>query len=144
MKASRKTIAIGAMCAALGSLGGGYALADSGGGNGGGGKASANTEQADEHGEDGDEGEAPDVALTGSTLAKASDAALAKVGDGKVTGSEHGDDGEAAYEIEVTHDDGTTTDVELDSNFKVTATEDEGPEGQDDADEQGSAEDPAD
>lgn len=55
--------------------------------------------------------------LTGSTLERASKAALAEVGEGKVTDSESDDDG--TYEIEVTLDNGREVDVTLDDAFKV-------------------------
>lgn len=104
MKPSRKMILIGASCAALGSLGGGFALAGT-------------------SSEDSKEG--PDIAITGSALDKASAAALAEIGEGKVTGTEVGDE-EGAYEIEVTRDDGTEVDVHLDESFAVLSSEDEG------------------
>ncbi len=51
-------------------------------------------------------------------------AALAAVGEGKVTDTEKGDE-EGAYEIEVTKDDGTEVDVHLDEAFKVISVESE-------------------
>jgi hypothetical protein len=56
--------------------------------------------------------------ITGSALDKASAAALRKVGDGKVTQTEAGDE-EGAYEVEVTRTDGSQVDVHLDKQFKV-------------------------
>jgi len=70
--------------------------------------------------EDGDEG--PDVPLTGDALDRASAAALAETGGGRVTGTESGDE-ESAYEVEVTLDDGSQVDVQLDESFAVVATE---------------------
>lgn len=62
--------------------------------------------------------------LTGDELARASEAALAAVGSGTVTDAERSDDADHAYEVEVTRDDGTDVDVDLDSSFAVVATED--------------------
>ena len=58
-----------------------------------------------------------DVAITGSALDKASQAALDHTGGGKVTGTEV-DDEEGKYEIEVTKG-GNSTDVHLDQRFNV-------------------------
>ena len=62
-------------------------------------------------------------ALTGSTLDRASKAALAKTGGGKVTGSERDTEHGATYEIEVTKADGSQVDVRLDDQFKVVAVD---------------------
>ncbi|MCW2924802.1 MAG: hypothetical protein JWM98_2206 [Thermoleophilia bacterium] len=129
MKISKRTIAIGVSCAALGSLGGGYAIAA--GTSGGSGSSAAPTKDSEEDGHEG-----RDEALTGATLKQASEAALAKVGEGKVTQSDKGDGG-AAYEIEVTKADGSQVDVELDAKFGVTATKADGHEGADDGEKGG-------
>src|SRR3954468_7876665 len=50
--------------------------------------------------------EGPDVAITGDALQKASDAALAETGGGRVTGTEVGDE-ESYYQVEVTRPDGS-------------------------------------
>lgn len=71
---------------------------------------------------DDDEDDAPDVPITGDALARASDAALAHTGEGRVTDSEVGDE-ESEYEIEVTLDDGSQVDVQLDADFVVVSTE---------------------
>jgi uncharacterized membrane protein YkoI len=63
--------------------------------------------------------------ITGDALQKASQAALAHTGEGEVTGTEVGDE-EGYYEVEVTLDDGTETDVHLDKHFTVTSTEGDG------------------
>ena len=70
--------------------------------------------------------------LTGSTLAKATNAALAHTGGGKVVETETGDDG-AAYGVEVRLADGRQVEVNLDENFNVIGREadDDGP-GDDD------------
>ena len=61
-------------------------------------------------------------ALTGSTLDRASQAALAETGGGKVTGSERDSEDGATYEVEVTKD-GRQVDVRLDDRFKVLKVE---------------------
>jgi len=76
---------------------------------------------------DDDETERP---IPAADLEQASDAALAETGGGKVTGTEI-DDEESKYEVEVTLDDGTQVDVQLDEDFNVVGTEDEG-SGEDD------------
>jgi len=76
---------------------------------------------------DDDETERP---IPAADLEQASDAALAETGGGKVTGTEV-DDEESKYEVEVTLDDGTQVDVQLDEDFNVVSTEDEG-SGEDD------------
>ena len=68
-----------------------------------------------------DRTEGPDVAITGDALQKASAAALAETGGGKVTGSEIHDE-ESYYEVEVTRADGSPTDVQLDENFAVVGS----------------------
>jgi uncharacterized membrane protein YkoI len=65
--------------------------------------------------------EGPDVAITGDALQKASDAALAETGGGRVTGSEV-DDEESYYEVEVTKADGGQVDVQLDEGFAVVGS----------------------
>jgi uncharacterized membrane protein YkoI len=61
-------------------------------------------------------------ALTGSTLDRASKAALAETGGGKVTGSERDGENGATYEVEVTKD-GKQVDVRLDAQFKTVMVE---------------------
>jgi hypothetical protein len=65
--------------------------------------------------------EGPDTAISGDALQKASEAALAETGGGRVTGSEVGDE-ESYYEVEVTKDDGSQVDVQLDENFSVVGS----------------------
>ena len=62
--------------------------------------------------------------ITGDALRKASDAALAETGGGRVTDTEVGDE-ESRYEVEVTLDDGSQVDVQLDDDFAVVGTEGE-------------------
>lgn len=67
----------------------------------------------------GDDNEAP---ITGSALDRAKAAALDHVGEGRVTDTEVGDE-ESYYEVEVTLDDGSEVDVQLDEDFKVVGEE---------------------
>ena len=71
-----------------------------------------------------------DKPITGDALDKASAAALAHTHGGRVTGTEDGDE-ESRYEVEVTLDDGTQVDVQLDANFHVVTqkTDHEDPGG---------------
>lgn len=69
-----------------------------------------------------DAAEGPDVPITGAALEQASEAALAYVGEGSVTGTEVGDE-ESYYEVEVTLDDGSEIDVQLDEGFVVVGTD---------------------
>lgn len=78
-----------------------------------------------------DEREGPDQPITGSALDQAAAAALAYVGEGRVTDTEVGDE-EGYYEVEVTLDDGTQVDVHLDENFQVIGEEAEDEEAEDD------------
>lgn len=63
-----------------------------------------------------------DQPLTGTTLERATAAALAHTGGGTVTETEVGDDG-AAYSVEVRLPDGKQVEVNLDSSFKVIGQE---------------------
>ncbi|CAN5491445.1 hypothetical protein BH20ACT2_BH20ACT2_17840 [soil metagenome] len=67
----------------------------------------------------GDDNEAP---ITGTQLERASAAALAHTGGGQVTETETGDE-ESLYEVEVTLDDGSQIDVQLDEGFSVVGEE---------------------
>jgi hypothetical protein len=62
--------------------------------------------------------------LTGDALDTASRAALEYTGEGRVTGTEAGDE-ESAYEVEVTLDDGSQVDVQLDESFHVVSSSDD-------------------
>lgn len=66
--------------------------------------------------------DATDTPITGAALERASDAALAHTGEGRVTGTEDGDE-ESRYEVEITLDDGTQIDVQLDEDFQVVGDE---------------------
>ena len=60
--------------------------------------------------------------ITGTALTRASEAALAHTGGGRVTETEAGDE-EGAYEVEVTLPDGSQVDVHLDTSFEVLGDE---------------------
>ncbi len=70
--------------------------------------------------------------LTGTTLDRATAAALEHTGGGTVTETETGDDG-AAYGVEVRLGDGSQVEVNLDENFQVIGREadDDGPGDED-------------
>jgi uncharacterized membrane protein YkoI len=92
MKRHTKILIVGATALALGAGGAGVAAATGGGDS--------------------------EKAITGSTLDQASAAALQATGGGQVTDTEVGDE-ESYYEVEVTRDDGSQTDVQLDRQFNV-------------------------
>ena len=79
----------------------------------------------------GDDG-GSDKAISGQALERASAAALAATGGGKVTETEVGDE-ESYYEVEVTLRDGRQVDVQLDRDFQVVgqSADHEGDEGGD-------------
>jgi uncharacterized membrane protein YkoI len=60
-----------------------------------------------------------DDRLTGETLDRASEAALAEVGEGTVASAERSDDLDHSYSVEVRLDGGDDIDVELDDGFDV-------------------------
>jgi hypothetical protein len=62
------------------------------------------------------------TSITGPALEKASAAALEHTGEGRVTETEVGDE-ESYYEVEVTLDDGSQVDVQLDEDFNVVGDE---------------------
>jgi hypothetical protein len=66
----------------------------------------------------GDDQEQP---ITGDALVKASEAAHAHTGEGRITGTEVGDE-DSYYEVEVTLDDGRQVDVQLDEQFQVVGS----------------------
>ena len=70
--------------------------------------------------------------ITGTALTRASEAALAHTGGGRVTDTEAGDE-EGAYEVEVTLDDGSQVDVHLDASFSVLGDEVDGPNEEDES-----------
>jgi hypothetical protein len=93
----RRTIIIGAAVVGLGVVAGGSSIALAAGG---------------------DDDEAP---ITGEDLDRASAAALEHTGGGRVTETEVGDE-ESYYEVEVTLDDGSQVDVQLDEAFDVVSS----------------------
>jgi uncharacterized membrane protein YkoI len=101
MNIRTKLLLVGASVAALAAGGAGVAVATSGG-------------------EDSAEG--PDKPIAGSALDQASRAALDHTGGGQVTETETGDE-ESYYEVEVTLDDGSQIDVQLDRDFNVVGDE---------------------
>ncbi len=96
----RRTIIIGAVAATAVLVGGGVGIA-----------------QAQRGADDGGETETP---IPGADLERASAAALAETGGGRVTETEVGDE-ESYYEVEVTLDDGSQVDVQLDDQFQVVS-----------------------
>lgn len=67
----------------------------------------------------GDDNEQP---ITGAALDQASAVALEHTGEGRVSETEVGDE-ESYYEVEVTLDDGSQVDVQLDEQFNVVGDE---------------------
>lgn len=109
---TKKGLLIGGIVAALAIIGGGVGVAVA-------------------TGAVGDDNEAP---ITGAALDQASAAALAHTGGGTVTETEVGDE-ESMYEVEVTLDDGSQVDVQLDANFKVVGDETDGADGEGEGDD---------
>jgi uncharacterized membrane protein YkoI len=72
--------------------------------------------------------DAGDTPISQPALDRATQAALEHIGGGRVTGTEVGDE-ESYYEVEVTRDDGSQVDVQLDKSFNVVGSE--GDEGED-------------
>jgi uncharacterized membrane protein YkoI len=64
-----------------------------------------------------------DQALTGSTLDRASTAALEATGGGHVNQTERDGENGATFEVEVKKPDGSQVDVRLDENYKVVVIE---------------------
>jgi hypothetical protein len=65
--------------------------------------------------------------ISGSALDQATAAALEHTGGGTVSDTEMGDE-ESFYEVEVTRDDGSQFDVQLDRDFDVVGDESDGTE----------------
>jgi hypothetical protein len=93
-----RTAVIAALLVALGAIGGGTAIAA------------------------GADDDATDRPITGAALDRAKAAALAETRGGRVTGTEVGDE-DSYYEVEVTLDDGSQVDVQLDRKFNVVSSE---------------------
>lgn len=79
----------------------------------------------------GDDSEGP---IPAADLDRASAAALEATGGGEVTETEVGDE-ESYYEVEVTLDDGSQVDVQLDQSFEVVSQENDGTDDSEDGDE---------
>jgi uncharacterized membrane protein YkoI len=77
----------------------------------------------------GGDDDATEQPIAGSALDKAEAAALDHTGEGTVTETETGDE-ESFYEVEVTLDDGSQVDVQLDRDFNVVG--DEADDGEED------------
>ena len=103
---TRKIIVGGALTVAFSGIGAGIATA----------------------GGSGDDG--PDVPLSGTSLERATEAALAETGGGTVVDSEVEDE-EGGYEVEVNLDDGRQIEVQLDADYAVVSSSenDEGDDG---------------
>ena len=99
---TRKVAVIAALVVGIGAVGGGTALAAAG-----------------------SDDDATDTPITGSALEQAKAAALAHTGQGKVTETEVGDE-ESYYEVDVTLDNGSQVDVQLDKSFNVVGSESDG------------------
>ena len=80
-----------------------------------------------------DDDDGTEVPITGVELERATQAALDHLGEGVVTETEKGDE-ESLYEVEVTLEDGSQVDVQLDENFNVVSADpdDESEDGDDD------------
>jgi uncharacterized membrane protein YkoI len=70
----------------------------------------------------GDQDDGSEKPINGPALDQASAAALAHTGQGSVSDTEVGDE-ESYYEVEVTLDNGSQTDVQLDRDFNVVGSE---------------------
>jgi hypothetical protein len=103
---TRKVAVIAGLVVTLGAIGAGAAIASGG------------------------DDDTTDGPITGSALDQAKSAALAHTGEGEVTGTEIGDE-ESYYEVEVTLDDGSQVDVQLDKSFDVVGSENDGLEDED-------------
>jgi uncharacterized membrane protein YkoI len=88
-----KLLLVGGVVALVAAGGGSYAIATGGG----------------------DDDEAP---ITGDALDKASAAAIEHTGGGEVTETETADE-ESYYEVEVSREDGSQVDIQLDRDFNV-------------------------
>jgi uncharacterized membrane protein YkoI len=102
-----------AAIAAVGALGVGGAAIAGAAGNDQATPAPDTQPAATSESENGADRNETDVAIGGSALDKASAAALEHTGGGQVTETEVGDE-ESYYEVEVTLDDGSQVDVQLD------------------------------
>lgn len=79
--------------------------------------------------------ERDDAPLSGSTLSRAGEAAVEAAGGGKVTETERSGDHGGVYEVEVTLDNGSQVDVELDRDFTVVHKETDAADDESDRDD---------
>ena len=79
-------------------------------------------------------GDGNEPPITGTALERATDAALARTGGGRVTETEAGDE-DSYYEVEVTLPDGSQVDVQLDQSFQVVSNEGDSDTSEDDVNE---------
>ena len=114
-----KGVAAAAAAVAALAIGGAAIASAAGGGGASSQEPAAATAPATEN-ETGNE--APDQAIGGSDLDRASAAALQHTGGGQVTDTEVGDE-ESYYEVEVSRTDGSQVDVQLDRSFQVVGDE---------------------
>ena len=115
-----------AATAAIAALGvGGAAIAGASGGGESSSPSSRSPAQSTEQGENGSDRSEVDTPIGGTALDQASAAALQHTGQGQVTETEVGDE-ESYYEVQVTLDDGSQVDVQLDRGFNVVGSEADG------------------
>ncbi len=100
---TRRQAAVAALVVVVAAIGGGVGVAAGGG------------------------DDANEQPIRGATLDRATAAALAHTGGGRVTGTEVGDE-ESLYEVEVTLADGSQLDVQLDASFDIVGFENDGPD----------------
>lgn len=81
----------------------------------------------------GDEGDEAEQGLSGQVAERAQAAALKETGGGSVTEMERDVEDGRTYQVEVRKRDGSTIDVDLDSSFRVVATDVDGPEASENA-----------
>jgi uncharacterized membrane protein YkoI len=74
----------------------------------------------------GSDDDGTEVPISGEALERASAVALDHVAEGRVTGTEEGDE-DSYYEVEVRLDDGREVDVQLDRDFNVVGSEKDTP-----------------
>ena len=93
----------------------------------------AGDDDGDESDDSGESGESDDESGEGRPVSaeeadRAATAAVEEVGAGATAnGVERADEGDAAWEVEVLREDGSTVDVSLDGDFAVTSVEDDEP-----------------
>lgn len=106
----RRALAFGATLAI--AAGGGTALA---------GAASTGDDDADDAAQEERMERSSEDITDRAVIERATEAALAETGGGTVSAVEAADDGMTGYEVEVDSRDGTSTEVNLDRDFKVVS-----------------------